>query len=198
MAFALTDYVQVNERIERFYEAHPMGSIQCEIHTLTDKLVVVRATAYRDPEDQHPCIAHSQLSIPGTTPYTKGSELENAETSAAGRALAMMGFEVKRSIASREEVAAKAASPVRLPAKAEKTLPSLLKELLVAARERGIRQYQVAKAIGLDEAPERMTSEQLHALFKEDGEHYLALWLNAAPDRSLDSLLDDLDPQEAA
>lgn len=98
------DYVPVSERIEAFYQAHPDGSIQCEISTLTDTLVVMRATVYRTPDDPRPSVAHSMLGIPGRTNFTRGSEVENAETSAVGRAIALLGFEVKRGMASREEV----------------------------------------------------------------------------------------------
>lgn len=107
MAFA-DDYVPVNERIEAFYEHHPDGSIQCEIHTLTDTLVVMRASVYRSPDDLRPSVAHSMLAIPGKTNFTRGSEVENAETSAVGRAIAMFGYEVKRGIATREDVRNKA------------------------------------------------------------------------------------------
>ena len=73
--------------------------------------MTIKAYAYRMPEDQRPGIGHSSLEIPGSTPYTKGSEIENAETSAWGRAIAALGFEVKRGIASREEVANKQPGP---------------------------------------------------------------------------------------
>lgn len=109
--FDLADYVQVNERLERFVADYPDGSLQSEIVTLTDSLVVVRAYAYRHPDDPRPGIGHSSLAIPGVTPYTRGSELENAETSAWGRALAALGFEVHRGVASREEVANKRPEP---------------------------------------------------------------------------------------
>jgi hypothetical protein len=98
------DYIQVNERIIAFKEEFPEGSLQSELVELSEDQVVVKAYAYRTPDDQRPGIGHSGLRIPGATPYTRGSELENAETSAWGRALAALGFEVKRGIASREEV----------------------------------------------------------------------------------------------
>lgn len=107
MAFdksSLKDYVEVKDRILEFYEKHPTGSIMSEVVTLTDKLVVVKATVYRNSEDKYPCTGHSQLEIPGGTPYTRGSEVENAETSAWGRALAAMGFKVKNGIASQSEI----------------------------------------------------------------------------------------------
>lgn len=100
----LKDYVQVNERLIEFYEKHPNGSIQSEIVSMSETLVVVKAYAYRDLDDPRPGIGHSSLIIPGSTPYTKDSELENAETSAWGRALAALGFEVKRGIATEHEI----------------------------------------------------------------------------------------------
>lgn len=104
MAFDLKDYVDVHERIARFYEKYPQGSVQTEIAHHDDKLVVMRAIVYRDPEDPRPSIAHSQLGIPGKTNYTRDSEIENAETSAVGRAIAFLGFEIKNGIASDQEV----------------------------------------------------------------------------------------------
>jgi hypothetical protein len=100
----LKDYVQVSDRIAAFYAKHPAGSIQSEIVTLNEKLVVVKAWAYRDADDARPGIGHSSLQIPGTTPYTRGSEVENAETSAWGRAIAALGFEVRKGIATRDEI----------------------------------------------------------------------------------------------
>lgn len=103
MAFA-DDYVSVNERLDQFFKRFPEGRIQTEIAEHTVDLVIMRATIYRDAEDVRPTIAHSQLCIPGSTNFTRGSEVENAETSAVGRALAFMGFLSKKGIASREEV----------------------------------------------------------------------------------------------
>jgi hypothetical protein len=102
--FDMSDYVPVNERIEAFKADWPEGSLQSTIVELTETRVTVKAYAYRTPDDQRPGIGHSSLEIPGGTPYTRGSEIENAETSAWGRAIAALGFEVKRGVASREEV----------------------------------------------------------------------------------------------
>ena len=103
----MKDYVPVNERIGAFLAKHPDGSLQSEMVELSDTRVVMRAYAYRTPDDPRPGIGYSSLEIPGRTPYTRGSEVENAETSAWGRAIAALGFEVKRCIASAEEVANK-------------------------------------------------------------------------------------------
>lgn len=100
----LADYIPVNERLMAFYTKHPEGSIQSDMITLTDNLVVFRASAYRSPDDSKPGVGHSSMTIPGSTSFTRGSEIENAETSAWGRALAALGFEVKRGVASRDEI----------------------------------------------------------------------------------------------
>jgi hypothetical protein len=102
--FNMDDYVPVNERITAFYEQHPEGSLQSEIVELTPDRVTVKAYAYRSDADPRPGIGHSSLAIPGSTSFTKGSEIENAETSAWGRAIAALGFEVKRGVATAEEV----------------------------------------------------------------------------------------------
>lgn len=102
--FNMDDYVPVNERIEVFKAKHPEGSLQSEIVELTESRVTVKAYAYRSPDDPRPGTGLSSLEIPGKTSFTKGSEIENAETSAWGRAIAALGFEVKRGLASREEV----------------------------------------------------------------------------------------------
>lgn len=113
MAFdksGLDSYIQVNERIVKFYERYPEGSLQSEIVKLEADRVVMKALAYRTPDDARPGIGYSSLQIPGPTPYTRHSEIENAETSAWGRALAALGFEVKRGVASRDEIENKSAA----------------------------------------------------------------------------------------
>lgn len=100
----LADYITVAERVEAFHEKYPEGSLQSEVYLLNDDVVVMKAFAYRTPSDERPGVGWSSLGIPGTTPYTRGSEIEVCETSAWGRAIAALGFEVKRGIASHEEV----------------------------------------------------------------------------------------------
>lgn len=98
------DYINVAQRIAAFHEKYPEGSLQSEILTLNDHEVLIRAQAFRTPEDPRPGIGHAREPIPGSTPYTRGSEVENAETSAWGRAIAALGFEVKAGIATAEDV----------------------------------------------------------------------------------------------
>lgn len=109
MGFDLKDYVEVKDRVAEWYEKHPEGRIVSTVVELTETRVTVAAEVYRDsdPDSMPAGIGHSYMNIPGSTPYTKGSEIENAETSAWGRALAAAGVSTKHSIASRDEVQAK-------------------------------------------------------------------------------------------
>jgi hypothetical protein len=102
----LSDYIDVAARITAFKEQFPDGSLQSEMIHLSDKFVVFKAYAYRNQEDAKPGVGHASELIPGATPYTRGSEVMVCETSAWGRAIAALGFEVKKGVASREEVIA--------------------------------------------------------------------------------------------
>ena len=101
---ALKDYVEVNTRIMKFYEKYPNGRILTEIVSWNDGVIVMKATVYRDESDVIAATGHA-YEKEGSSFINKTSALENCETSACGRALAMLGFEIKKSVASREEVA---------------------------------------------------------------------------------------------
>lgn len=105
--FNLDDYVTVNTRIERFYTKYPEGAIRTVL--LSDpgaKTVVLRAEVYRDYHDiENPISVGHAHEIEGVGMVNQTSAMENCETSAVGRALAMAGFEVTKGVASREEMA---------------------------------------------------------------------------------------------
>jgi hypothetical protein len=107
------DYIDVAERLRAWYGEFPNGRVETEIVSSTDSRIVVKAYVYRGSVDnttgavEAPAgIGHSAMNIPGSTPYTRGSELENCETSAVGRALVMAGLPSKR-VASTDEIRAK-------------------------------------------------------------------------------------------
>ncbi len=108
----LKDYVDVKERIRLFYEKHPDGRlVTADLFMVQDADGVVRvwgkALAYRTADDPHPGTGTSYMTVPGTTPYTRGSEAENVETSCWGRAIGSLGIGIDKSIASAQEVANK-------------------------------------------------------------------------------------------
>lgn len=103
--FKMDDYVDVAERIRMFSDKYPDGSLQSTVQLIGEPPVGVLcvASAYRTPDDPRPGVGHAYEPIPGKTPYTKDSEVMNAETSAWGRAIVALGFETKK-IASANEV----------------------------------------------------------------------------------------------
>ncbi len=110
--FDLGDYVDVKERVRLFYEKYPEGGIvTAELYMVEDADGKVRvwgkALAYRTAGDPIPGVGWSYMEVPGSTPYTRGSEAENVETSAWGRAIGALGIGIARSIATTDEIANK-------------------------------------------------------------------------------------------
>lgn len=109
MSTDLDSYNTVPERITEFARKHPEGSLTRHgelqfVRYAGANWVIYTAAAYRTPDDQRPGIGTAWERIPGTTPYTKGSEIQNAETSAWGRAIvAALAADTRKGIASREE-----------------------------------------------------------------------------------------------
>jgi len=100
------DYVLVSDRVIFFNETYPAGCIIPEIVEYSDQgKIVMKAHVYPEgvKEGERVFTGHAQ-EIEGTNHINKTSALENAETSAVGRALAMMGIGVIDSIASVDEI----------------------------------------------------------------------------------------------
>ena len=100
------DYVPVAERLEKFYERFPDGRVITHIieHNLESGFILMRAEVYRSPDDAQPAATGHAFEVRGESYVNKTSYIENCETGSVGRALALLGFEVKRGIASREEL----------------------------------------------------------------------------------------------
>ena len=113
---SLDDYVDVAERVMAFMEKYPEGSLQTidwEIRTVDNQtFVVYRAAAFRNPTDARPGHGTAWEPFPGPTPYTRNSELMNAETAAWGRAIIACGIPAGRRLASRQGVKARQADAV--------------------------------------------------------------------------------------
>jgi len=105
----LENYVDVPHRIKLFYEKYPEGSLQMDpdlqFQTVGDQVIVIgRAYAYRNPQDEKPGVGTAQEYLPGKTNFTRGSEIQNLETSCWGRAIGALGIGIDKAIASKEEV----------------------------------------------------------------------------------------------
>lgn len=96
-------YVMVNERIKAFRREFPEGCILTEVmdHGADYNYVVVLAKVIVDGEVRATGIAHEEK---GFSMINKTSLVENAETSAVGRALGIFGIGIDDSVATGEEV----------------------------------------------------------------------------------------------
>lgn len=107
MAFDISNYVTVAERVAMFYEKYPEGSIQFEFMGVMDgdplKMWGV-ARAYRTPNDPLPGVGTASELIVGKSPYTNGSELQNLETACWGRACASLNIGTSKGLSTREEI----------------------------------------------------------------------------------------------
>lgn len=96
-------YAEVNERIKAFRQLFPNGTISTEIISLSDGVCVIKATAMN--ENGAILGTGHAYEKENSTFINKTSYIENAETSAVGRALGMIGIGIDTSVASYEEVA---------------------------------------------------------------------------------------------
>ena len=109
----MDNYVDVAERIRLLKERYPEASLQPadparpywieDVPNVGPRLVYV-AACYRTPTDPRPGIGMAWEPIPGLTPFTKGSELMVAETSAWGRAIVAALAADSQKVASADEV----------------------------------------------------------------------------------------------
>jgi len=109
------DYAQVNQRIKVFRMLYPEGFIKTEIVSLKDGVCLMKAKVgyytfqLAESTDE---LKIDEVILGTGTAYekedssfiNKTSYIENCETSAIGRALAMCGIGIDTSIASKEEV----------------------------------------------------------------------------------------------
>lgn len=108
--FNLEDYQTVDERIHRFWNEFANGRIVTELlETVRGEngqpfQYVVKALIYRNAEDPAPSSTGYAEEIVGSSPVNKISALENAETSAIGRALANMGLSTRGQRPSQTEM----------------------------------------------------------------------------------------------
>ena len=104
MAFDLSNYETVEDRLARFWQDHPQGRVQTELVIQDGNQVIFKAAIYFDAADPIPRSTGYASEERGSSPVNKTSHLENCETSALGRALANCGYATRGKRASREEM----------------------------------------------------------------------------------------------
>ncbi len=96
--FNLDDYVDVQERIVRFWTEHPDGAIITRLMSPPDDFSQCRyeAAAFKQRDHQRPDATGYAFELAGAGGANQTSHEENCETSAIGRALANMGYATSR------------------------------------------------------------------------------------------------------
>lgn len=146
-------YADVNERIKAFRKLFPTGMISTEMISNENGVCVFKATV-KDETGAILGTGHA-YEKEGSTFINKTSYIENAETSAVGRALGMAGIGIDTSVASYEEVANAMANQTEskpAPKKAATAKPTqdsraLLRDYI---RKNNLDGHAIAQACGLN------------------------------------------------
>ena len=102
----LSNYVDVATRIKLLIEKYPNASVICTVPKVVEVAghTFIEVTAHVKCDDTRQAVASAWEPFPGKTPYTRDSEMMNAETSAIGRAIGALGIGLTGSMASANEV----------------------------------------------------------------------------------------------
>ena len=106
--FDMSNYIDVKTKIQMFTTLFPEGSLQFEYKGIcphNPDMIWGIGYAYREPNDPRPGIGTAQELGVGKTSFTRGSELQNLESSCWGRAISALGIGLEKGIATLEEVA---------------------------------------------------------------------------------------------
>ena len=98
------DYVMVHERIKEFRKKYSNCSILTEMLSNNDGVCVFKAMIYLGGKEGCVAVGHA-YEKEASSFINKTSYIENAETSAIGRALGVLGIGIDTSLASADEVA---------------------------------------------------------------------------------------------
>lgn len=173
MTFDLSDYVDVRQRIQMFKDKYPTGTLQpanlnepFKVVQIGDKtFIAYTACAFRTPDDPRPGVGVAWEPVPGRTPYTKDSELMNAETSGWGRAIiAVLAVDRLNHIASADEVRNRQVPQVDGDIVQMPTRPTP-KPALAPPRAHQVDRPSVSSAGGSFDSP-RMASPKQHSFMR--------------------------------
>lgn len=161
-------YVPVNERVKAFRMLFPDGKIVTELVKYEDGIIIMKAEVFgtrtiAEGEDFTEGFCDLLATgyakeVEGSSNINRTSALENAETSAVGRALGLLGIGIDTSVASFEEV-----TNAQMFNDANKlATPTEKAGLIATARARGIEVEELLKMVGFDreKQPEGMTAKQ--------------------------------------
>lgn len=167
------DYAEVSQRIKAFRSVCPHGAIITEMISNAPKvdgrenICIFRATVY--DEEKNIIGTGTAYEEEGSSFINKTSYIENCETSAVGRALAMCGFGVDGNVSSADETknAQNNQDKKKQEKKSQKAEESPRKLLIAKLKEKGVDIDEYAKEKGLTN---KTTPERFAELLKELGE----------------------------
>jgi len=146
MRFNLDNYETVESRLAKFWEQYPNGRIATSVFHYDDNKVVFRAEVYVDAGDEYPKATGFAEELRDASPVNRTSHVENAETSAIGRALANFVFQSKTAPRPSREEMSKVARAEQ-PAAPTQDFVTKYRE---ACAKKGINPDEVAKLAGVD------------------------------------------------
>jgi hypothetical protein len=105
MAFDLSNYETVDERLHKWWKEYPDGRVETELIEASANRFIVICKLYKTEVDTRPCATGLAAESVSDRGVNANFALPNAETSSIGRALANLGFSAKGKRPSREEMA---------------------------------------------------------------------------------------------
>ena len=115
------NYVEVNQRIKGFRMLYPEGSIQTEILSNENGVVLMKASII---DDKGVLLGTGHALEKESSSYiNKTSYIENCETSAIGRALGLLGYGIDEEFASADELVLALAQQDRLKSQSSDEQP---------------------------------------------------------------------------
>lgn len=159
------EYVMVKDRVKSLREVFPDFSIMTEILNIDEESVTIRATII-DESGNIKATGHAH-ELKGASPINRTSYVENAETSAIGRAIGLLGIGIDDSFGSADEVA----NAMKQQAEPDKVTAREAKVLKMMMGKYNIDTKKVLDWVGASSVDE-MTKEQYVTVSREIDKKY--------------------------
>jgi hypothetical protein len=105
MAFDLSQYETVDERLHKWWGLYPDGRVETEVIEATNTRFIVICRLFKSEADIKPCATGLASETVSDRGVNANFALPNCETSAIGRAISNSGLSTKGKRPSREEMA---------------------------------------------------------------------------------------------
>ena len=151
-------YAEVPQRVKAFRMLHPNGTIDTEIISNQNGVVVIKATV-ADEGGNILGTGHA-YEKEGSTFINKESYIENCETSAVGRALGFVGIGIDTSICSAEELTNAIVN------QNPKVDADTIKKLTSLAKSKRVPMTQILERYGADKAEDLHMKDYVDAVHK--------------------------------